>query len=203
MTNFAKRIFASILLSSLLLAAGQASAVITISLDPSVDKIHSMENVFVDINVSGLQSGGVNTLLGAFDLDLLYDSSLFTPLLVPPAGFGVRLGDIFLGEAVGGIDTSTPGVVNLFEVSLLSAAELAVLQGDSFTLATLGFFANGVSSGPTTSFATANIVLSDDLGNSLTPVSNPGTSISVPEPITLALVSLGLVGLGWRRQRLF
>ena len=156
--------FASLILCASLLASGHALAVITISLDPSVDKIHALENVFVDINVSGLQSGGVDELIGAFELDLLYDDALFTPLLVPPAAFGPNLGDIFLGEAIGGVDTSTPGIVDLFEVSLLFDVELDALQSDSFRLATVGFFANGTSSGPTTSFATNNIVLSDDWG---------------------------------------
>ncbi len=197
-----RNLFASMVLTATLLASGNASAVVTITLDPSVDKVHRLENVFVDINVSGLQSGGVNALLGAFDLGLLYEASLFTPLLVPPAGFGPDLGDVFLGEAVSGIDTSTPGLVNLFEVSLLTTPELAALQGDSFRLATIGFFANGTASGPTTTFQTANILLSDDLGNRITPVVSPAVSIKVPEPAPLALLLAGAtVGFAARRRR--
>ena len=179
-----------------------ANAVITVSLDPSTPKIHSGKNLFVDINVSGLQWGGVNTLIGAFDLDVNYESTLFTPLLVPPVGFGTALGDIFLGEAVGGVDTTTPGVINLFEVYLLTSLELAALQSDSFTLATLGFFASGPASGSTTTLSTSNIVLSDDLGNLLSPIANPSVIVNVPEPITLSLIAFGLAGISYRRSRI-
>jgi hypothetical protein len=150
---------------------------------------------------SGGNNGGIDALIGAFDLDVLYEDSLFTPLLVPPAGFGPNLGDIFLGEAIGGIDTSAQGVVNLFEVSLLLDFELDALQGDSFTLATLGFYANGFPSGASTTFATDNIVLSDENGNAPGPVAHPPTSIAVPAPATLMLLAGGIAILGATRRR--
>lgn len=177
-----------------------ANASVLISLDPQPPKIHGIENIFVDINVSGL-----DTTLGAFDLEINYDQNVFVPLLVPPAGFGSQLGDIFLGEAIGGIDTSTPGTINLFEVSLLFDFELDALQGTppiGFTLATLGFFAFSPAAGvPSTLLSTSNIVLSDALGNIILVDANPSARIFVPEPTTLAIFGLGLAGLGFARRR--
>lgn len=183
----------------------RASAALIVSLDPQPPKIHGLENVFVDINVSGL-----DTLLGAFELDFLYDPAVFVPLLVPPAGFGDRLGDVFLGEAVGGIDTSTPGIFSLFEVSLLLDFELDALQRDpgtgdlldSFTLATVGLYRFDTSTGsPATILATDNIVLSDASGNQLFPVANPIATVRVPEPATFYLLIFGLAGIGFLVQR--
>lgn len=190
-------------------AAPVVAGQVQISLVPSSSKIHIGDNLFVDINISGLQSGGVDNLLGAWSLDLHYDSNLFVPLLVAPAGFGSQLGDTFALEALGTIDISTPGTIGLSLVSLLSNAELDALQRgggnllDGFRLATVGLFAPldlGYSGGSTALF-TSNIVLSDALGNPLAdangvplPVQHLPVGILVPEPATLALVMLGLVG---------
>ena len=86
-------------------------------------------------------------LLGALDLDLNYESTLFIPLLVPPVGFGP-------------------------------------------------------ASASATTFSKADIVLSDDLGNSLSPIANPSTIVKVPTLITLSLIEIGLVGIGYRKIRI-
>ncbi len=193
------------MICALALLPQRASAALIVSLDPQPPKIHGLENVFVDINISGL-----DTLLGAFDLDFLYEPSVFVPLLVPPAGFGDHLGDVFLGEAVGGIDTSTPGVINLFEISLLLDFELDALQRDpgtgdlldSFTLATVGLFRFDSSTGsPATTLVADNILLSDAIGNPIFPVANPTATVQIPEPATFSLFVLGLAGFGFLMRR--
>jgi hypothetical protein len=64
------------LLLMLLGLSGQAVALPIISLVPDSTKIHSGENLFIDVNVSGLQSGGSNSLLGAFSMDVLFKPEL-------------------------------------------------------------------------------------------------------------------------------
>ena len=111
------------LVSSLVFTTNQAFA-ITISLVPTTQKIHAGENIFVDINVSGLHetfsSGNkVDSILAAFQLDFHYNPNLLTFLPVPPAGWGPHLGDVHSGEALGFIDELNPGVLSLSFVSLL------------------------------------------------------------------------------------
>ncbi len=60
-----------------------AEAIPTNCLDPNPDRISGLANVFVDINVSGLDS-----LLGSFDLDFRYDPAVFVPLLGAPLSSG-------------------------------------------------------------------------------------------------------------------
>ncbi len=184
------------------------SAVPTITLVSQPDTIDGLSSVFVDVVVSGL-----DTLLGAWELDLLYDPTVFVPQLVPPSGFGGLLGDVFAGEAVGGADVSVAGVISFLQVSLLSSGELDALQGnppgsgnvlDELRLATIGLFRFDPSTGvPVSLLDSANVILSDDLGNRILPVANPttGVFIGVPEPGSWALLVAGALLLGRRRLR--
>jgi hypothetical protein len=76
----------SVLLVTALVSAQARAGLISISLVPSVTTINKGENVFVDINVSGLQSDGVDKLLGAWSLGFGHDSRFLVPLGVPPLG---------------------------------------------------------------------------------------------------------------------
>ena len=245
-----KRILLFLALGSLLIFSAGQSYALTITIDPSAEKIHPGDNLFVDINISGLHetlSTGdqVDSVLAAFSLDFYYDPSFLEFNPNPPAGWGPHLGDVFLGEAIGFVDDSTQGVIGLDFVSLLEEDSMTCffcippyldeLQRvdptdptspylDTFTLATLGFYAPvGGASGPdwplgwpagSIVFATDNVVLSDPDGFEIAlldasgnpvgpaPVSTPNTIVKVPEPGIVALMSIGLFGLYLsRRQR--
>ncbi|MGE0825955.1 MAG: PEP-CTERM sorting domain-containing protein [Candidatus Binatia bacterium] len=168
-------------------------------------KVHIPGNVFVNINISGLGSD----ILGAFDLDVVYnpDFLVFTLGLSSP---GTALGTLSQGEAIADLDSSTPGIINFAEVSLLEASALDALQNDTFTLATLGFFAptlppaiNQIA----TTIGAGNFIFSDALGNEIVP-QNPSAGAAillVPIPSTWLLFSVGLIGL-WvtcRKRKMF
>lgn len=189
-----------VLISTLLLGlAGQVSALPIISLVPDSTKIHAGENLFIDVNVSGLQSGGSNSLLGAFKMDVLFDPQLqFLPAGSGSNTWGFGLGDVDAGEAVVGGDISQvePWRFSFNEVSLLTSIELSALQGDSFRLATLAFYlpyGHTLASGSSINFSTENVELSDDLGNQLTTGVNQGTTVRIPEPPMFLLLAIGLV----------
>src|SRR3990172_3399036 len=106
----------------LVLWLGAAAPVwaVTIGLDPAATSVPSGTVFGVNLVVGGLSPAG-GSALGGFDLDVGFD-----PVVVKfkSLSFGSLLGTEGLGEAVTGFDDSTPGSVNLFEVSLLTDEEL-------------------------------------------------------------------------------
>ncbi|SFL27961.1 PEP-CTERM protein-sorting domain-containing protein [Nitrosomonas aestuarii] len=217
-----KKILRIFLFCFVISATTQAFATISITLDQQ-SKLHAPGNVFIDIKISGLQSGGVNALLGAWELDFLYDPNVFQFVATPPAGLGALLGDESLGQAISlAQPVTTPGIFHVGVLSLLEADAatcvfcdplnpdplnplLEDLQSDSFTLATVGLFAPTAGGAGIISslLETKNIVLSDAFGNELLPVAHPSKLTNVvPIPATIALVGIGLFGwLTARRSR--
>lgn len=162
--------------------------------------------VLVDLNIAGLQSGGLGTELGAFHLDLYYDPDLLFYLPGAPSGWGTALGQVAGGaQALAFADDATPGLLHLDEVSLLDGLTLGQLQGDGFRLATLAFQAR-MPGGPvpanTVLFAD-DILLGDAAGNRI-PVALdqvPVLILQVDEPATIALLGMGVAALAWQRRR--
>lgn len=168
------------LLASGALNAAQAAS---ISLSPSTQSVTSGNAYSIDVlfDAEGSTAG-----LGAFDFDVSFDSSL---LGFASASFGTGLDALGLGS----LQALTPGAagsLNLFEVSLDSAADLLAYQSQSFKLATLTF--TGLSAG-SANFGLSINALSDAAGNSIA---------AVPEPTTYAmlLAGLGMLALAKRRQ---
>ncbi len=186
------------ILSGLLLWAGlgQANAIM-LSFDPLSTDATLGSGVNVNLVISGL---GVATApsLGAFDLDVNYDSSLLTLSAVT---FGDQLDLLGLGSITG--ETSSMGLVNLFEISLDSTSILDSLQADSFSLATLSFNTLGVGS---SLLDYSNVILSDAAGTPLEAGLTDGNINvlrppgAVPEPAMLWLMGLGLAGMGLGRK---
>ena len=133
-----------------------SSSVQAISLDfvPSTQQVDIGSTVDVDIVISGL-GDFTDPSLGVFDLDVIFDPTI---LSFDSVTFGLLLGDPSLGEAITVEDASTPGTVNLFEVSLLEGDAVTCffcippflndLQPSSFTLATLTFDTLSVGTKP-------------------------------------------------------
>jgi hypothetical protein len=137
-----------------------------------------------DIDISGLGNG---TALGTYDINLDFDPSLLSYSSIT---FGNQL-DLF---GLGDIQSVTPGIgsVEVFELSIDSAADLNALQSDAFLLATLNFstLATGLDS-PVTLSVNA---LGDAFGNSISPATQNGTvsvtSSPEPGPIWLLIMAL-------------
>lgn len=200
-----KLLFAVLLGLSCLGALPQAQA-LQITLTPHGGyQIAPGDQLLVDLDIAGLQSGGLSTELGAYHLDLYYDPSLLSFLPGPPTGWGTALGSTTGPvEALAFADHGTPGLLRLDEVSLLDGVTLDALQGDAFRLATLAFqVLQAPAPAPANTFLFADAIVLGDAAGNLIPValSNiPVLILQVDEPGTLAILALGAAALAWRRR---
>jgi hypothetical protein len=187
--------FAGALGAALLLATPPSHA-ITVGFAPATQNVNVGVPVNVALVILGLGNGAAPSL-STFDLDVTFDGNILSFL-------GATFGDPVLGEQLdlfgfGSLTSVAPGlgVVNLFELSLDSPADLNALQAASFTLATLTF------STPSAGFSNLGIAvnaLGDAHGDSLAATIALGSvtsmgSTAVSEPVSLLLVLAGLMAL--------
>src|SRR5688500_13691879 len=145
---------------------------ITLEFVPASQTVVAGQPIAVDLGVSGVARPPA---IGAFDLDVSFDPGILTPVDVV---FGLLLGDPSLGEAIFGF-TFLPGIVDLAEVSLLSASDLDSRQAGSFPLATLFF--TGAGAGTSMLFL-SEVIVDDAFGQKLDVVAGTGAVEVIAEP---------------------
>ncbi len=185
-----------------LLSTAPAQA-INVTISPATQTINVGDPASVDIIVSGLTEpvGGFSLLLGFNNAFLTAGSFLNDP--------DGKMGALPL-ELSGGF---SGGSLDLFFAAdaAETQASLALLQGASFRLATLSFTGLAVGLSPLT---LTNLVLSNWDGSEtlagvtfqngeicVAAIGANGCERVVPEPGTLALLSLGMLGMGLARRR--
>ncbi len=186
--------------------ASQSASAVAIEFVPATTDGSVGDLFSIDVIVSGLSSGETGEIVSAFDLDVLYDPAILnaTSIAFRPA-LGLTDIDTFASSIF------APGRLDFANISLLLNDELAALQGDSVLLASLTFSAIG-SGFSTLTFDTLmppgiTLVGSDPF--STLPIDFAGSALltvrerpaSVPEPGTLALLGLGLLGIAAARKR--
>jgi hypothetical protein len=128
-------------------------------------------------------------IIAAWDFDIVFDSAL----TVDDAFSDGQLGDVNVDTIFDWFDS--PGLVDIFEVSFLSDADLAALQsGDSLLLATIRFEQD--LEGQEFAFVW------DDFNDVKCANNRVCFPPQVVEPGSLAILGLGLFGLGLSRRRL-
>lgn len=188
----------------ILLLAPCAQAVPILTLVPQGSVVLPGGRLYVDLMLSGLEDDEV---LGGFSLDLAFSPSLrLFPFGAGGTRFGPYLGNVAMGEALGGADIGTDSA-SMYEFSLLSSAQLADLQDSSFRLATLQFYLPVDAVIPDARLFDIGItrfLLADGAGDLLPGEAGPPITIAVPEPHPMALFPLALamlVVVGKRRRR--
>ena len=181
---------------------------ITIGFEPASQIVPVGEPVSVDLVISGLGDHSEPSL-GAFDLDIHFDPTI---LAFDDATFGdpdlgdqvdmsgdAALFDSLIGPGLYlGAFVISPGVLDIFEVSVDSASDLNSNQAGSFTLATLTFDTLAVG---TSSLDITIDSLGDAYGNPLSADVQSGSIAPVPEPASFILFGFGLGGIGILRRK--
>ena len=178
---------------AVLLGLSMQASAIEISLEPSFQATEPGEFLIVEVVVSDFGATGV----GAYDIDIGYDPTVLFPLqyfFTDALGFPAAFGEAAL---------PAPGIVDVFELSFLSEAELLALQGSGPLL--LGILVFGVGDLAEGAFSALDLsvqsVAAAD-GTEYTDVVASGMlARNVPTPGTFMLLALGLVGLRLRSSR--
>lgn len=187
-----------------LTSIGAASASVILSLETPSSVVEPCTYFNVDLVVSGVESE-LFPAVGDFDIDVLYDPTL---MAFSDYTLGPWLGDLTALEALDFSfgDPGATGAIDLAEVSLLDPIDLELLQPDTFILATLEFHCLGAGTSSIwidDSEPLLTYKVGDALGFQLdVTIGDSLTITQTPEPSTMLLFAMGLIGFGALRRKL-
>lgn len=195
-----------ILFVLLAIAATTPSYAIMLDVLPSSTTVTAGNSFNVDIVVSGLHDSDPYEIVSAYDIFVGFDSTIID---IAGVSFSSWLNDGIPGLSISGTNTSTPGQVEVWEVSFLPDAYLDTLQPDTIVLATLTFdaLAEGVSSLNFLPHPNPNFGFQDVKGRGAQVLQLAATggrvTVNAPSPIpapsTILLLLAGLLTMGRRR----
>jgi hypothetical protein len=175
-----------------------AFANVIVSLDPSSQEVALGSQANVDLDISGL---GNPPSLGTFDLNVSFDPTIlsFSDIAFGDPVLGDELDPTGLGNTIS-FSSEGVGTVEVFDLSLDSAATLDALQPSAFTLGVLTFEAIG---GGASSLELSVNALGDADGNSLSAdLQNASVGVSsVPEPTSSVLLAGAVIAIIMRARR--
>jgi len=184
------------------LAPVRAAPVVT--LDPVAQNIGIGDTALVNLNITGLGLGATAPKLGSWLANIMFNNSIVT-IGNANVTFGTNL-DLGVLGTLQGVDTATPGLVKLDEISFEDPGSLIAQQPGAFLLATLSF--TGIAPG-TTTLTFAQLDLGDEDGFPLATTSSTasitvGGAVGVPDglsPLLGATCLILLCGIHarWRR----
>lgn len=176
---------------------------ISVGFFPSNPVIAIGEEVKIDLRISDLGVGDAPSL-GTFDLEVGFDETI---LDFKNVVFGNQL-DVWGFGSWNDFLVTSPGTVNLYELSLDAAIDLDLLQADSFILASLHF--NGLAEG-ISPLELSSGIWGDSWGEALYPNFNnsfvtveaaQNNPVEVPlSGSSITTFSLLTLGLSWRSIR--
>lgn len=185
-----KLLIKTLVMTGLLCVSTATTQAASLSLSPNALAVQTGSTFSVDLVISGLTDSAAPSA-SVFDINIGFDPFALGFLSLT---LETELGDTSLGDA---IDVSfgviVPGVVNVAEISFLTAAELDGSQPDSFVLATLDFMAMpGLNPGQTTAIDIIDVLaLGDSNGDALVLNGTSGALVTAVIPLPGAVWFFG------------